>query len=102
MKRVVGFAVVLLLLGCASEPWVKDGATPEMVAKDMSDCNRLAAAATQRDARINQDILAARGRDWQNTGAMFTVQQTFQARDQAQTSNIVSQCMIAKGYAPGR
>lgn len=102
MKRIVGLAVVLLLFGCASRPWVKDGATPEMVAKDLSDCNRLVAAATQRDARINQDILAARGRDWENTGALFTVQQTYQARDQVQSSDIISQCMISKGYAPGK
>jgi uncharacterized lipoprotein YajG len=101
MKRILGLAVVLLLFGCASKPWIKDGATPEMVTKDLSDCNHLAAAAMQRDARIDQDILAARGKDWQDTGALFTVQQTYQARDQAQSSDIVSQCMIAKGYAPG-
>ena len=101
MKRIVGLAVVLLLFGCASKPWTKDGATPEMVAKDLSECNRLATAATQKDANINQDILAARGKDWQDTGALFTVQQTYDARNQAQSSDIVSQCMIAKGYAPG-
>lgn len=101
MKRILGLAVVLLLLGCASRPWVKDGATPALVAHDLSDCNRLAAAADQRDARINQDILAARGRDWENTNALFTMQQTYQARGQAQSSGIISQCMISKGYAPG-
>lgn len=101
MKRIAGLAILLLLIGCASKPWTRDGATPEMVAKDLSDCNRFAAAATQRDVRIDQDILAARGKDWQDTGALFTVQQTYQARDQAQSSDIVSQCMMAKGYAPG-
>jgi len=29
------------------------------------------------------------------------VQQTYAAQNQAQSSDIVSQCMIAKGYAPG-
>lgn len=101
MKRILGLAVVLLLVGCASRTWVKDGATPETTANDLSACNRLAAAATRRDAQINQDILAARSRDWQNTGALFTVQQTYQASDQARSSDIISQCMIGKGYAPG-
>jgi len=101
MKRIAILAVALVLLGCASASWTKDGATPEVVAKDLSDCNSLAATATQRDARINQDILAARAKDWQDTGALFTVQQTYEARNQTQSSDIVSQCMIAKGYAPG-
>ena len=101
MRRIAGLVFVLLLAGCASKPWIKDGATPDMVAKDLSECNRLAAAATQKDANIDQDILAARGKDWQDTGALFTVQQTYQARNQAQSSDIVSQCMMAKGYAPG-
>ncbi|MGH7000873.1 MAG: hypothetical protein ACREEA_05145 [Stellaceae bacterium] len=101
MKRLAGLIAAVVLFGCAGSTWTKDGATPTLVAKDMSDCNSLASVATQRDANINQDILAARSKDWQDTGALFTVQQTYDARSQAQSSNIVSQCMISKGYAPG-
>lgn len=101
MKRIAVVAVALVLCGCSGTPWTKDGTTPEFAAKDLADCNSLAASATQRDTRINQDILAARAKDWQDTGALFTVQQTYEARNQTQSSDIVSQCMIAKGYAPG-
>jgi len=101
MKRLAGLAVVFILFGCVGSTWTKDGATPEAVARDLSDCNGLAAVATQRDTRINQDILDARGKDWQDTGALFTVQQTYAARDQAQSSDIISRCMISKGYVPG-
>lgn len=101
MRRFAAFVAALVLFGCADPSWTKDGATPTLVAKDLSDCNSLAAAATRRDTNINQDILAARSKDWQDTGALFTVQQTYAARDQAQSSDIVTQCMISKGYAPG-
>jgi len=101
MKRLAGLVVVLALIGCTSPTWTKDGATPQLVAKDLADCNGLASVATQRDSNINQDILAARSKDWQDTGALFTVQQTYAAQSQAQSSDIVSRCMIAKGYVPG-
>lgn len=101
MKRFAGLVVALALLGCAGPTWTKDGATPQLVAQDLSDCNSLASVATQRDANINQDILAARSKDWQDTGALFTVQQTYAAQNQTQSSDIVSRCMMAKGYAPG-
>ncbi|HEV2263424.1 MAG TPA: hypothetical protein VGR79_02710 [Stellaceae bacterium] len=101
MKRFAGLIAALVLFGCAGPTWTKDGATPTLVTKDLSDCNSLAAGATQRDTNINQDILVARGKDWQDTGALFTVQQTYAARNQTQSSDIVSQCMISKGYAPG-
>jgi len=101
MKRFAGLVVALVLIGCAGPTWTKDGATPQLVAKDLSDCNSLASVATERDSNINQDILAARSKDWQDTGALFTVQQTYAAQNQAQSYDIVSQCMIAKGYAPG-
>ncbi|MGH6968958.1 MAG: hypothetical protein ACREEL_02510 [Stellaceae bacterium] len=101
MKRFASLVAALVLFGCAGPTWTKDGATPTLVAQDLSDCNRLAAAATKRDTNINQDILAVRGKDWQDTGALFTVQQTYAAQNQTQSSDIISRCMIAKGYAPG-
>ena len=102
MKRLAGLiAAAVVLVGCAGPTWTKDGSTPTLVAKDLSDCNSVAAGATQRDSNINQDILAARGKDWQDTGALATVQQTYAAQSQPQSADIVSQCMISKGYAPG-
>ena len=102
MKRLVGLIVAAVVLaGCVGPTWTKDGATPPLVAKDLSDCNSIAAGATQHDTNINQDILAARGKDWQDTGALSTVQQTYSAQTQPQSADIVSQCMISKGYAPG-
>lgn len=102
MKQLVGLiAAAVVLVGCAGPTWTKDGATPTLVAKDLSDCNSVAAGATRRNTDINQDILAARGKDWQDTGALLTVQQTYVAQSQPQSADIVSRCMISKGYAPG-
>src|SRR5215469_8356051 len=101
MKRLAGLILAVVLVGCAGPTWTKDGATPDLMVQDLSDCNSLAAGATQRDTNINQDILAARSKDWQDTGALFTVQQTYAAQTQTQSSDIVSRCMIAKGYVPG-
>ncbi|MDE2229958.1 MAG: hypothetical protein KGL11_13090 [Alphaproteobacteria bacterium] len=101
MKHIAGLVAALALVACASTSWTKEGTTPEVVAKDLSECNSVAATASERDSRINQDILATRGKDWQDTGALFTVQQTYAAQNQEQSSDIVSRCMISKGYAPG-
>lgn len=100
MRRLAGLAAALVLVAC-STTWTKDGVTPSLTAKDLAECNSYAESATQTQSRINQDILSTRGRDWQATGALATVQQTYQAESPQQSTDLVTRCMIAKGYAPG-
>ncbi|HUZ71414.1 MAG TPA: hypothetical protein VMU87_00385 [Stellaceae bacterium] len=92
----------LCLAGCAGAPqWTKQGVTPQVAASDYADCRRQAQAATRRDANIDADILASRGRDWQQSGTLSTHQTMFGATATRQQDDVVKACMIAKGYAPG-
>jgi len=102
MKRIAGLASLLLLFACTGgSHWTKDGVAPAAAAKDFSECNSLAESASRTDSHINQDILAARGKDWQDTGMMSTVQQNYSAQVQQKSQDIVFRCMVGKGYAPG-
>jgi len=105
MKRVAPIAVLflapLLILACAGPgQWNKEGATPAMAAADLADCNSFAQSASQTDVNINQDILVARGKDWQDTGALATMRDNYKAQSQDRSSSIVFRCMVGKGYAP--
>ncbi|HXP12441.1 MAG TPA: hypothetical protein VN795_02190 [Stellaceae bacterium] len=106
MKRIAPLALLLLaplLIVACNGPgrWSKEGVTPAMAAADLADCNSFAQSASRTDANINQDILAARGKDWQDTGALATMHDTYQARSQDKSDTIVFRCMVGKGYAPG-
>ncbi len=90
------------LVGCAGTPqWTKEGVSPQVAASDYADCRSQAQQETRRDANIDADIMASRGRDWQQSGTLSTHQTMFGNEDYRQHEDIVKTCMIAKGYAPG-
>lgn len=102
MKRSLTLACALALMGCASHPeWSKDGASPEVAARELAECQSIAREATERDTNIMTDILATRGSDWQRTGVMDTHVRTFDAENRTREGDIVNRCMIGKGFVPG-
>lgn len=102
MKWIVGLALVCSLAACASSAeWAKDGVSHETAAQDLADCRSDAQAATRRDTNIETDIMASRGRDWHDSGAFDTKQATFAAENQGTQKDVITRCMIGKGYAPG-
>lgn len=106
MKKMLSLALVLgpLMFGlaaCAGGAWTKDGTNPQVAAEDLADCNSLAQQATSRDSNIDADILATRGHDWRQTQVTSFQRDSDAAGSQAVTTDVVSRCMIAKGYAPG-
>jgi hypothetical protein len=102
MKRSWALVCVFALFGCAGHPeWSKDGVAPEMIAKELADCQSIAREATARDTNIITDIMATRGNDWQRTGVMDTHVQAFQIEDRGRSGDIVNRCMISKGFVPG-
>ena len=102
MIRILSLAVALCLVGCAGEPeWSKDGVSPEMAARELADCRSAAQEATQRDTNIDTDILASRGMDWQKNGLLGLKVDTYNAQNRDLSADIVRQCMIGKGFAPG-
>ena len=103
MKRVLILACAVVLVGCASgAEWSKEGVSQQETARAVADCQSLAREATQRDTNIMTDIMATRGNDWQRTGVLGTKEQVFGAEDRTRTDDIVTRCMISKGFAPGR
>jgi hypothetical protein len=101
MKKIASLALVLCLAACAGGSWSKDGTTPQAAAADLADCNSLAQTATERDANIDTDIMATRGHDWQATNVTRIQREDDAAQSQTVRDDVVSRCMIAKGYAPG-
>ena len=102
MKRSVALVSLIVLSGCVGHPdWSKDGAAPEVVTKELADCQSLAREATARDTNIMTDIMATRGNDWQRTGVMDTHVQAFHLEDHTRSGDIVNRCMISKGFVPG-
>jgi hypothetical protein len=102
LKRTVSLALAMFLLGCAGNSgWSRQGASSQQIAAALSDCQGEAREATRRDTNIMNDILATRGNDWNNTGVMSTQMSEFTAENQNRTGDIVSRCMIGKGFVPG-
>lgn len=102
MHRTAAIVLTLCLAACAAEPeWSRDGVSPAAAARDLAECRSLAQEAMRRDTDIDTDIMASRGGDWQRTGVLGAKRSSLAAYNQPQADDIVSRCMIGKGYAPG-
>lgn len=102
MKRACVTMAMLLLAGCGggSDRWTKPGVSPDTASADYSDCESQARSATQRDTRIDADILASRGTDWQRTGTLDIKRDDMANANRGLAQRIIGRCMVAKGYAP--
>jgi hypothetical protein len=97
-----GLLLALALMGCTgSGGWTKEGTSPERTAADLSECRHTAEIAVRRDSNIDTDILATRGLDWQRVGAIQVKRDIYADSNQARSGDIVTQCMVAKGYSTG-
>jgi len=97
-------AIVLLALpmlaACGTTHWGKAGAGKDAAEADLADCQARAQALIERDANIESDILATRGRDWAQSGSLGVKQASTAAADRGRERHYVEDCMRAKGYAP--
>ena len=57
---------LMLLAACAGPRWQKPGADAESGAADYRRMQRHGPGCGARDSNIDADILASRGRDWQD------------------------------------
>ena len=104
MKRSVMAAATLALLvaGCAdSGNWTKPDTSKETASADFNSCQSLAREATQRDDAINADIMASRGADWQRAGMLDAQQGSMETEKRKHGSDVIADCMSAKGYRQG-
>jgi hypothetical protein len=94
-------AVLLALAACAGPQWSKPGVSAEVAAADYSDCLSQAQQANRRDNDIQSDILASRGRDWEQHGTMDAHAAAFAAEQQGRTGDVLGSCMRLHGYTNG-
>jgi hypothetical protein len=100
---VTRFALPLLILlaACAADSrWVKEGASDEAQAHDLSQCRSEARRAGDRDAAIDQDILSTRSQDLQRSGTTTLRRDTMQNSNRGRFDEILARCMAARGYRP--
>jgi hypothetical protein len=98
--RVAALAAALALLSCAGPRWTKPGVDAATAQADFLECQALGDQATRRDSDIEADILASRGRDWENSGTLGAHQDLFAYEGARRSGDVVAACMRAKGYAP--
>ncbi len=100
-RWIAGFGLAFCLYGCGGNSWVKDGVSPPLAAQELADCKSLAQTAHQRDADIDTDIMASRGRDWQQSGVIQAHRNTDETVAGDRDEDFVERCMVSKGFAPG-
>jgi hypothetical protein len=102
MLRIGGLAVLLALAACGGVgQWSKPDTSREKAAQDYSECRHAAEIANRRDSDIDTDILASRGTDWERLGVIQTKRAEFADSNRARSGDIVTRCMIGKGYTQG-
>lgn len=102
MLRIGSLVLLLALPACdAGGQWSKPETTREKAAQDYSECRHAAEVANRRDSDIDTDILASRGTDWERLGVISTKRAEFADSNRARSGDMVSRCMIAKGYTQG-
>jgi hypothetical protein len=102
MLRIGSLVLLLALSACGGAgQWSKPEATREKAAQDYSECRHAAEVANRRDSDIDTDILASRGTDWERLGVISTKRAEFADSNRARSGDMVSRCMIAKGYTRG-
>jgi len=99
MLRIGSVVLLLVLAACGGAgQWSKPETTREKAAQDLSECRHVAEIANRRDSDIDTDILASRGQDWERLGIIQTKRDEFADSNRARSGDIVTRCMIGKGY----
>ena len=100
MLRTRSLALLLALAACGGQ-WTRPDTSREKAAQDLSECRHVAEVANRRDSDIDTDILASRGQDWERASIISTKRAEFADSNRARSGDIVTRCMIAKGYTQG-
>jgi len=96
--------ICLAVSGCfrsGSGEWFKQGTDSSVAARDQGYCQREARLVTREESKIDQDITASRGSDWQTTGSYASNVAQMRDSGAAREREMVARCMRARGYAQG-
>jgi hypothetical protein len=98
MLRTASLVTLLALAACGGGQWTKPETSREKAAQDLSECRHAAEIANRRDSDIDTDILASRGTDWERLGVISTKRAEYADSNRARSGDIVTRCMLGKGY----
>ena len=102
MLRIGSLVLLLALPACdGGGQWSKPETTREKAAQDYSECRHSAEVANRRDSDIDTDILASRGTDWERAGVISTKRAEYADSNRVRSGDMVTRCMIGKGYTQG-
>jgi hypothetical protein len=94
-------ALALLLSGCnAATGWQRGNTADATRDTDYSECKAEMRAASGSRLGVDQDIQAARGADWRQTGTYDVNSSTNTGGDAAYANHVLYSCMVDKGYHP--
>ena len=97
--RCAALLAAVALAACGTPgPWVKPGADEAAVTRDTRECRAQAEIARSTDRSVDQDILASRGRDWQQAGTLEPQKQQMREQAGGHAEAVFDGCMKARGY----
>jgi hypothetical protein len=98
-----GLAIAVLLAGCAGGgDWRKPGTDQATTDREYRDCAAAATQATAPESRIDQDIEATQGGNWQRSHMRTTQTDIMNAQLSDHSDAMIASCMHAKGFAKRR
>ena len=99
--RLTAGALCLSLCACfqgTGGEWFKQGAESNATARDLAQCQRDARLVAGEEGKIDQDIIASRGADWQASGSYAANTSQMAQSSEKRRTEMVGRCMKGKGY----
>jgi hypothetical protein len=101
-RRATAIFACLLLAACASSNrgsgWVKAGADEAATNRQADSCRMQANAALANESRIDQDISATLGGNWQRARTANVVDQSMRSDAADYAGQVFDSCMHANGF----
>jgi hypothetical protein len=100
-RIVPALVACLAVCGCfqsSGGEWFKQGVASQTTARDLADCQRRARAVVGEESKIDQDIAASRGADWQASGSYASNVGQMAQSSEKRRQEMVGRCMRNKGY----
>ena len=91
------FALSACFQGTGGE-WFKPGTESGATTRELAACQRDARYIGNEEAKIDQDIAASRGTDWQRTGSYSSNTQQMAQSAAKRQAEMVGRCMRNKGF----
>jgi hypothetical protein len=99
---IAALAALTLLAACATagDDWAKKGASEEQTTRDYLSCREQVRSLMRRDANIDHDIAAGRGRsDLRSASETRTLKESMdEYGDERREARRMENCMKARGY----